>query len=282
MRKTGLLLISLLFCVSCTDKHDHKGQTPLVEVDGNFLYKEDLQAVFPAGLSKDDSLLFAEHYIRSWVEDVLLFNQAQSNIPDNGEIDKLVANYRKALIMHTYQQELISQKLSGEIPEQEIADYYEKNKELFKLDRPLMKGLFIKVPLTAPQLGNVRKWYKTETQDAVEHLEKYSLQNAVKYEYFYDKWVPVSEVLDMLPLKVPDVDEYLDKNRHVELKDTAFHYFLNVSDYRPMGEQEPYEFARGQVKDMLLNVKQVEFMKQVKDDLYQRAVKRDKIKYYLE
>ena len=65
-------------------------------------------------------------------------------------------------------------------------------------------------------------------------------------------------------LKVPDVDEYLDKNRHVELKDTAFHYFLNVSDYRPMGEQEPYEFARGQVKDMLLNVKQVEFMKQVR------------------
>ena len=198
MRKTGLLLISLLFCVSCTDKHDHKGQTPLVEVDGNFLYKEDLQAVFPAGLSKDDSLLFAEHYIRSWVEDVLLFNQAQSNIPDNGEIDKLVANYRKALIMHTYQQELISQKLSGEIPEQEIADYYEKNKELFKLDRPLMKGLFIKVPLTAPQLGNVRKWYKTETQDAVEHLEKYSLQNAVKYEYFYDKWVRVADVLDMI------------------------------------------------------------------------------------
>lgn len=279
MRKTDLLLISLLFCVSCTDKHDHKGQTPLVEVDGNFLYKEDLQAVFPAGLSKDDSLLFAEHYIRSWVEDVLLFNQAQSNIPDNGEIDKLVANYRKALIMHTYQQELISQKLSGEIPEQEIADYYEKNKELFKLDRPLMKGLFIKVPLTAPQLGNVRKWYKTETQDAVEHLEKYSLQNAVKYEYFYDKWVPMADVLDLIPLKVPEVEDYVNKNRHIELEDTAFHYFLNVSDFRTVGQQEPYEFARPKVKDMVLNLKQVEFMRAVKDDLYQQAVKRDKIKY---
>ena len=163
-----------------------------------------------------------------------------------------------------------------------MTEYYEKNQALFKVERPLMKGLFIKVPLTAPQLGNVRRWYKMETREAVEHLEKYSLQNAVKYEYFYDKWVQVSEVLDMLPLKVSDVDEYLDKNRHVELKDTAFHYFLNVSDYRPVGEQEPYEFARSQVKDMLLNVKQVEFMKQVKDDLYQRAVKRDKIKYYLE
>lgn len=280
MRKTGLLLISLLFCASCADKHDHKGQTPLVEVDGNFLYKEDLQAVLPAGLSKDDSLLFAEHYVRRWVEDVLLFNQAQSNIPDNGEIDKLVENYRKALIMHTYQQELISQKLSGEIPEQEIADYYEKNKELFKLDRPLMKGLFIKVPLTAPQLGNVRKWYKTETQDAVEHLEKYSLQNAVKYEYFYDKWVRVADVLDMIPLKAESPEAYMDKNRHIELKDTAFYYFLNISDFRVAGEQEPYEFAQPKVKDMLVNIKRVDFMKQVKDDLYERAVKRKKIINY--
>lgn len=282
MRTTCFGLLIFLLCVACSERHDHKGRTPLVELDGNFLYREDLQSVLPAGLSKDDSLLFAEHYIRNWVEDILLYDKAQSNIPNNGEIDKLVENYRKALIMHTYQQALIHQRLSEEISEQDLTEYYEKNQALFKVERPLMKGLFIKVPLTAPQLGNVRRWYKTETREAVEHLEKYSLQNAVKYEYFYDKWVPVSEVLDMLPLKVPNVDEYLDKNRHVELKDTAFHYFLNVSDYRPVGEQEPYEFARRQVKDMLLNVKQVEFMKQVKDDLYQRAVKRDKIKYYLE
>lgn len=101
-----------------------------------------------------------------------------------------------------------------------------------------------------------------------------------KVEYFYDKWVPIAEVMDLMPLQVPDAGEYLNKNRHVELKDTAFHYFLNVSDYRAAGEQEPYEFARTQVKDMMLNMKQVEFMKQVKEDLYQRAEKRDKIKYY--
>mgnify|MGYP006981243036 CR=1 FL=1 len=65
------------------------------------MYKEDLQAVLPAGLSKDDSLLFAEHYVRSWVEDVLLFNQAQSNIPDNGEIDKLVEKLPES-IDHAY------------------------------------------------------------------------------------------------------------------------------------------------------------------------------------
>ena len=282
MRTTCFGLLIFFLCVACSEQHDHKGRTPLVELNSNFLYREDLQSVLPAGLSKDDSLLFAEHYIRNWVEDVLLYDKAQSNIPNNGEIDRLVENYRKALIMHTYQQALIHQRLSEEISEQDLTEYYVKNQALFKVERPLMKGLFIKLPLTAPQLANVRRWYKSETHEAVEHLEKYSLQNAVKYEYFYDKWVPVSEVLDMLPLKVSDVDEYLDKNRHVELQDSAFCYFLNVSDYRPIGEQEPYEFARGQVKDILLNMRQVEFMKQMKDDLYQRAVKRDKIKYYLE
>lgn len=282
MRATCFGLFIFLLCVACNEQYDHKGRTPLVELDGNFLYKEDLQSVLPANLSKDDSLLFAEHYIRNWVEDVLLYDKAQNNIPDNKEIDKLVENYRKMLIMHTYQQALIHQQLSEEISEQDLTDYFEKNQTLFKVERPLMKGLFIKVPLQASQLANVRRWYKTETRDAVEHLEKYSLQNAVKYEYFYDKWVPVSDVLNMLPLKVPHVEEYLNKNKHVELKDTAFYYFLNVSDYRSIGEQEPYEFARVHVKDMLLNMRRVEFMNQVKDDLYQRAVRRDKIKYYLE
>lgn len=89
----------------------------------------------------------------------------------------------------------------------------------------------------------------------------------------------MADVLDLIPLKVPEVEDYVNKNRHIELKDTAFYYFLNVSDFCSVGEQEPYEFARPKVKDMMLNLKQVEFMKKVKDDLYQQAVKKNEIKY---
>lgn len=278
MRISCFWLSIFLLCVACSESYDHKGRTPLVELDGNFLYREDLQALLPANLSAEDSLLFAERYIRNWAEDILLFEKAQANIPDNGEIDRLVENYRKALIMHTYQQALIHQQLSEEISEQELTAYYEQNRNLFTLERPLIKGLFIKVPLGAPQLANVRRWYRSDTQEAVDHLEKYSLQNAVKYEYFYDKWVPVAEILDLLPLQVSDPEAYLDKNRRVELKDTAFYYFLNISDYRHQGEQEPYESARSQAKGLLLNLKQVEFMQKVKADLYERAVKRGRLK----
>ncbi|MDR0658216.1 MAG: peptidyl-prolyl cis-trans isomerase [Mediterranea sp.] len=283
MRTTGFLLLFLLMCSSCggkKDKHKHEVENLLVEVDGNFLHKEDLQKVLPAGLSKDDSLLFAENYIRNWIEEVLLYDKAKANIPNNAEIETLVENYRKALIIHTYQQELINQKLSPNLPEQDITDFYEKNKSLFVLERPLIKGLFVKVPLGAPQLNEVRKWYKTETHEAVENLEKYSLQYAISYDYFYDKWVTVSDVLGKIPIKNEKPEEYIHANRHVELQDTAFYYFLNVADYRKKGDEEPYDFARTTAKDMLINLRKIDFIKGIKAGLYKEATRKDKIIYH--
>lgn len=280
MRNICLLGLMMLLVGACgKPQYDHKDRTPLVELDGNFLYQEDLAAVQPVGQSKDDSLLFAEHYIRNWAEDILLYEKAQNNIPDNAEIEQLVKNYRKALIMHVYQQSLIQEKLAEEITEADLQTYYDTNKDVFKAEAPLMKGLFIKVPLTSPGIGRVRQWYKDERQSAVEHLEKYSLQNAVKYEYFYDKWIPASEILSLMPLREEKVDAYFAKNRHVELKDTAYWYFLNVSDYIPTGGQEPYEAARSAVSEMVVNRKQVEFLNQVKGDLYKEAVEDGKLKY---
>ena len=121
IRKFCLFCLCLFLLGACKEsQYDHKGRTPLVELDGNFLYKEDLMAVQPAGQNRDDSLLFAEHYIRNWAEDILLYEKAQNNVPNNDEIEKLVRNYRKALIMHIYQQALIHQKLSEEITEEEL------------------------------------------------------------------------------------------------------------------------------------------------------------------
>ena len=274
----GLGVIGL--CLSCSPTYDHKGKTPLVEVDGRFLYREDLQAVMPVGLSADDSLLFADDYVRNWAEEVLLYDKAEENIPDNAEVERLVANYRKSLILHIYQQALIHQKLSAQVTEEEVEAYYRDNLNLFKVDRPLIKGLFIKVPLKAPHLSDVRRWYRSDSREAVEHLEKYSLRNAVSYEYFYDKWVPAADILGRLPEGGVSAETALRQKRPVELADTAFHYFLNVTDYRAVGEEEPYEMARAHARDLLLNIRQVEFMRQVRDDLYRRAVENGEITYY--
>lgn len=281
VKNWGVILVIVAAMTGCGQEHNHKGKTPLVEVSGEFLYKEDLQAALPLNISKDDSVLFAEHYIRNWIEDALLFDKAEGNIPDNDKISKLVENYRRALIMHTYQEELVNQKLANDISEEEINAYYEKNKELFRLDNPLVKGLFIKVPLSSPDLGNVRVWYRKNNQDIIEKLEKYSLRNAVSYDYFYDRWTSVPDVAAKIPLKVLDTDaNYLDKNRNVEVKDTAFCYFLHIEDFLGKDKQKPLDFARDEIKEILINLKRVEFINKVKEDLYQRASDRNKIIYY--
>ena len=281
VKNWGVILVIAAAMTGCGQEHNHKGKTPLVEVSGEFLYKEDLQAALPLNISEDDSVLFAEHYIRNWIEDALLFDKAEGNIPDNDKISKLVENYRRALIMHTYQEELVNQKLANDISEEEINAYYEKNKELFRLDNPLVKGLFIKVPLSSPDLGNVRVWYRKNNQDVIEKLEKYSLRNAVSYDYFYDRWTSVPDVAAKIPLKVLDTDaNYLDKNRNVEVKDTAFCYFLHIEDFLGKDKQKPLDFARDEIKEILINLKRVEFINKVKEDLYQRASDRNKIIYY--
>ena len=265
----------------CGREHDHKGRTPLVEVAGEVLYKEDLQAALPLNISKDDSVLFAGHYIKNWVQDVLLYDKAEGNIPDNAKITRLVENYRRALIMHTYQEELVNQQLAEEISDGEINAYYEKNKELFRTEHPFVKGLFIKVPLHSQDLGSVRNWYKKNNRDAIEKLEKYSLRNAVSYDYFYDRWLPVSDVAAKIPLNVLDKEEnYLKKNRNIEVKDTAFCYFLHVEEFLGKGEQRPLDFAKNEIKEILINLKRVEFINRVKEELYRRASDRNKINYY--
>lgn len=270
---------TVLFCLACTTFVDHKGKTPLVEVKGHFLYREDLQAALPLGLSAEDSLLFVERYQRNWVEEQLFCDKALENIPDNEALEQMVSTYRKTLIMHAYQQALISEKLSGDITEAEIETYYWQHADQFKVDRPLIKGLFIKVPLEAPRLADVRRWYRSDDHEAVEHLEKYSLRNAVKYEYFYDKWRPLSEVLEWMPATT-DSERDWRKGWHGEVQDSAFCYFLHVTDYRAIGQEEPYEMARSQAKDMLLNIRQTDYIRQVREELYRNAQEKNEIKYY--
>ena len=93
MRKVRIWTIISCLAIAfggCSKQQDHKGMTPLVEVAGKFLYQEDLQAALPLSLTPDDSVLFAENYIRNWVEDILLFEKAEDNVRDSEKVKALV------------------------------------------------------------------------------------------------------------------------------------------------------------------------------------------------
>ncbi len=281
MKKTKVLLLGfVLLLMACTSEFNHHGKVPLVEVCGSFLYKEDVKASMPAGISSEDSLTFTQNYIKNWVEDMLLFQKAESNVEDMARIESLVRNYRKSLIVHSYQQSLVEQELTNELTEVEMKRFYEENRELFKVDETLVKGLFIKVPVNTTGVKGICQWYKMKDEESVDRLEKASFSKAVDYMYFYDRWVPATVVLSKLPQKWEDAERYLQKNRHVELKDTAYYYFFNVDSILLRGERKTFDAARNEIKSVMSNVKQTDFIRQVKDDLYKRALEKKEIKYY--
>ena len=143
----------------------------------------------------------------------------------------------------------------------------------FVLDHSIIKGLFLKVPLGAPNLSDVKRWYRSKHEEAVEKIEKYSVQNAVVYEYFYDKWVDFDEIMLNIPQTIADEAAFLRTHTYLEAADSSFCYLLNIDEFIPKGEIAPYEYVKPQVFEMLVNQRKVAFLKNFEEELYDDALR---------
>lgn len=276
------LLCIGVFAYGCSQRVDHGGRIPLVEVEGMFLYTEDLERVKPAGLSRDDSVMFAEKYIRNWIEDALLWQKAVRNVGSGTEVEEMVAAYRRSLVLHLYQQALMDERINSEIGNHEVDSFYQLHPENYRLEYPLAKGLYIKVPLDGKDINKIRQWYTRTDRETLEKIEKFSLRHAVDYLYFYDRWTRIEDVIRKMPVNVNDVSAYVKRFPEVEVKDTAFYYFLHVDSLLDVGDLKPVEYAAGEIREALQNARRVDFMKQLRNQLYEEAQKQNKVFYYYE
>ena len=279
---SALLFISLF--VSCKWNKSVTeyvyGKTPVVEIGTDVLYEEDIKQVLPLGLSDADSALFARQFIKNWAQDVLFYQNAIRNIPDTKDIDRLVENYRRSLIEHEYQRRLIEQKFSSEISDEDIEQFYNDNERLFVLDESLLKGLFLKISNKSHDLSDIRKLYTQQDDESFEEIEKYSIRNAARCEFFYDNWRTVAEIEVLLPAMDKPLEALLKDNGSFEFKDEEYIYLLNVSEYAPKGGIEPLDHARSRIRGLLINSNEVSYMRKIKEDLYDAAIEKNRIIFH--
>ena len=274
------VLCTLTALASCQKQVEHGGKTPLVQVGNRFLYKEDMSLALPYGLSGADSVEFVRKFVRKWIEEQALYDKAEHNVRGDERIERMVADYRRTLVINSYERELLQQKLPEELSEEELLKYYEENKQLFILEEPVIKGVFIKAPLSSPGLKDLKKWYKDKSDESLEQLEKYAFRNAVLYEYFYEHWVLVSELEGKVIVDLSKLGEDFEQYRNIEVEDDEYCYLLHVEEYVMKGEVKPYDLARHEIVDLLANNRRVEFMDRVKSDLYNQSMEMGRIKYY--
>lgn len=275
MRSGIYILSGLLLLGSCSENTTTEQKGTLVKINERTLTKEDVLSVLPKKLSSADSLLWAESYIKQWVKDNLVYDVALQNLGDENraEIDRLVDSYRRSLVRYRYQEQLVHERLSANITDEEKRNFYDENQDQFELDHSLIKGLFLKIPIDAPNLDEVKKWYRSTSEASIEKIEKYSVQNAVVYDYFYDKWVSFDEVFVNIPIQVTNENEFLRTHSFVETADSSYCYLLNIEEYVAKGKIAPFEYASTQISDMLVNQRKVQFLKNFEEELYNDAIR---------
>ena len=272
------LSVSLFACKKAiqTDEPD-----ALVKVNDRILTRNEVESLIPKGTTSADSLLLAESFIKKWVKDELVLKIAERNLGDDKEtIDKLVDAYRRSLLRYRYQEKLIQEKLSNEIQESDVLTYYDTNKAKFVLDKNLIKGLFLKVPADAPNLSEVKTWYKSGNVASLEKIEKYSIQNAAIYEYFFDKWVDFDEIRNNIPNQISNPESFLRTNKILEVTDSSFCYFLNIRQVLLKGQVEPFEYAEPRIREILINQRKLDFIKEFEEELYNDALDGGDVIFY--
>jgi hypothetical protein len=281
MRLVLSLFTVLLFAVACS-KQPGNVAADIVRVNNNVLTREELNANIPSGLTPEDSTISAEYYIRLWVNNKLMYDVASQKIADKKDIELLVNNYRQSLTIYQYKEQLISEKLSREIDNQALLEYYEANTDKFKLDRPLVKGLFLKIPVNAPQIDKIRNWYKSLTSANITSIENYCVRNAAEYGYFVDNWVDFNELTEEWPVNYKNESDIVKLNKFFEQKGTKFYYFLHVTAYSLPGDNAPFEYAKPTIKEILINQQKIDFFNKIEEDLYRKALDNGQITFYNE
>jgi len=277
-----LTIISLTLVVisSCVHKTPEAARKPLLEVEGKFLYADEVQQIIPPNVNDTDSIGIANSYIRKWVTDVLMYENAKRNITNKNEIEELVESYRKSLTIHQYQQKMIEQRLPKEASEEEVKAFYTQYSDQLILKENIIKGLLLIIPQKAPKLSTVRSWVQSGNAKSLESIEKYSLQNAISYDYFGDKWLPLSEILKRIPLKIEDPSKFLSSNRFVETSDSTEHFFLRIESFRLSGQVEPFEMAKDRIGNILLNKKKADFISKFETEIYNDAVANETVTFF--
>ena len=276
MKKLGIIgcIAAGLLLGSCTALEKQQKVGAAVEVNGQYLYRSTLDSL-TVGLSSEDSLRMVQQYISQWTKDILEYDKAKART--KSDLEKLVEEYRRALYVQAYEQQLIERHMPKAVPDSVVMQVYEQMPNRFLLDESIVKGILVVVPKDARDIAKLRGWMAKEKLD---EIEQYAYQNASGYELFADKWLTTTDLLAHIPAERAEMENMLKAKNQIEVTDSLKTYVLQVTEKHLRGEQMPMEYARPEIEKIVLYERQVDFLNKEREKLYNEAIQDQKIKFY--
>lgn len=277
-----VLLFALIAASACDLEIFRKNgsEEPVARVVDKHLYRSDFISVTD-GLNKNDSAIVAKRYIDTWVKEQLMLYRAELALSEEQkDFEKQIEEYRKSLLIYSYRQKLLQQKLDTVVTAEEITAYYEKNITNFHLSEDIIKGTYVKVSLSAPRINDVASWSRSNTEDALIELEKYCISYAEKYSDFNNDWIFFSSIKDQIPVRISAPSRYLRYNKNIVGNDSLYRYYLHISDHLIEGDVTPLEMISDDIRSILLNKRKLEFVQDLESRVYNDGVSKNQFEIY--
>lgn len=279
MLRNFIYILIVISCswASCTpaEKVLEENDVELAKVFNKKLFLSELEGMVPDGASPEDSIKIINAEVERWARETLLMQEAEKNIPSDLNIDNLVRDYRMSLIRHNYEQFLVETQLDSAISQQELNEYYEKNKEQYQLQTSILRCFLIKVPITAPNLDQLRTWWRSNDQEDFQKMKDYAARNAAFYMLEDSTWYKIDDVRDQLPKGTN-----LNASQDLTQRDNEYQYFLKVMQKKSQKEIAPLTYIQEQAQKVILHKRKMVLLDKRKEELYVRETSKNNVKIF--
>lgn len=281
------IVSALLICICCGVSCQWiGGKTPddklLAKANNKMLYLSELDGMFPEGIAAGDSALIISAYAERWIREALLLHEAERNIPSDLNIDKLVRDYRASLIRNNYEKILVEELLDSIVTQDELRDFYEKNKEQYQLETPIVRCYLVKVPLPVKNPEQLRDfWSGSDDKKNFTALVNYC--NSYAEAHLLDKstWYSVEDIADQLPQGTLNADNVSTKLDFIQ-RDGKFEYLFKVFEVKNRKDIAPLAYIEAQARKFILHQRKIKLLEQKKEEMYERAMRRGNVQVYYE
>lgn len=244
----------------------------IARVGDTFLYQEDLAGIYPKNISSEDSAVFAQSYVSTWLKEQAIIQKAKDVLPKESlDVKKQLEEYEKSLILFAFEKEMVKKRLDTVVSMEEIKDYYSKHSENFKLQDYIVKVLYLKVPVDAPKQNELRKWYKLTNEEDLLNIQNYASLYASNFYFGKDRWIFFDDVLKVIPITDINKASFIRNKRKVTFEEEGYIYYLNVLDYKLKDALSPLSLEKEKIKSILLNIRSTELIKELREEIFNEA-----------
>lgn len=274
-RKIAAALVCVLLLAGCRELPRYfAGDVALARAGGKELRLRDVRSVVPQGLSGEDSAAFMKVYVDRWVRKQLKLQEAEELFSASaGDIDKMVEEYRQALLIRKLDQYYVDRNIDTTFSDAEISAYYEAHKGDFRLDRTIVKGRIVRVPDSYRQAAKLKPLMASPSPARQQDFSDLCVKNNFEVNDFREQWIDFPEFLSYLPTRrSQSYDPLLATTAVQEMRDSYSHYYFQIDAVRREGEAIPLERLRGTIRRILFNQRQTDVIRRHEEELYKRAM----------